>query len=159
MSTYCEARFYRAVVETLNDRVGRYMLFMLVFSAGMWNSATGELPTRLFTDSHGSLTISPAFLPSSFAMYANLLAFSHAIRLPNKSDTRRTVLATFFFATGAIVGWPFSLLVSVPFVLEELFVFGSDRVQSTDRGVWQWNRVKRLVFSGLMAASLFVSVR
>ncbi|KAF8495055.1 glycosyltransferase family 22 protein [Gautieria morchelliformis] len=139
MSTFCEAKLYRAVVETLNDRVGRYMLFMLVFSAGMWNSST-------------------SFLPSSFAMYANMLAFSYAIRLPNKFDNRRTVLATFFFATGAIVGWPFSLLVSVPFVLEELFVFGSDRVPSTVRGVWQISRVKRLILSGLMAASLLVPV-
>ena len=91
-------------------------------------------------------------------MYANLLAFSHAIRLPSKFDTRRTVLATFFFATGAIVGWPFSLLVSVPFVLEELFVYGSDRIPSIVRSVWLHSRVKRLIFSGLIAASLFVSV-
>lgn len=89
-------------------------------------------------------------------MYANLLAFSYAIHLPNKFDTRRTVLATFYFAMGAIVGWPFSLLVSVPFVLEELFVYGSDRVPSTVRGVWQYSRVKRLIISGLTAASLFV---
>lgn len=91
-------------------------------------------------------------------MYNNLLAFSYFIRLPNKFDTRRTVLATFFFATGAIVGWPFSLLVSVPFVLEELFVYGSDRVPSTIHGVWQYSRVKRLIVSGLAAASLFVGV-
>jgi hypothetical protein len=37
----CEARFYRSVVEHISDRVGRYMLFMLFFSAGMWNASTG----------------------------------------------------------------------------------------------------------------------
>ena len=49
MSSFCEAKFYRAIVETLNDRVGRYMLFMMVFNAGMWNASTGELilPARL----------------------------------------------------------------------------------------------------------------
>ena len=52
MSTYCEAKFYRAVVETLNDRVGRYMLFMLVFSAGMWNASTGKVPVPI----HARLT-------------------------------------------------------------------------------------------------------
>jgi alpha-1,2-mannosyltransferase len=87
-----------------------------------------------------------------------MLGFSYAIRLPSKFDDRRTVLATLFFATGAIVGWPFSLLVSVPFVLEELFVFGSDRVPSPIRSVWQISRVKRLIFSGLVSASLLVGV-
>jgi alpha-1,2-mannosyltransferase len=98
-----------------------------------------------------------AFLPSSFAMYANLLAFSYAYRVPNKFNNRRTLLATFLFATGAIVGWPFSLLVAVPFVLEELLVFGSDRVPSPVRGVWQYGRLKRLILSGVMAVFLFVS--
>jgi len=37
----CEAQFYRSVVVYVNDRVGRYMLFMLLFSAGMWNASTG----------------------------------------------------------------------------------------------------------------------
>ncbi|KAF8585144.1 glycosyltransferase family 22 protein [Ramaria rubella] len=139
ISSYCEAKFYRAIVETMNDRVGRYTFFMLVFSTGMWNAST-------------------AFLPSSFAMYANLLAFSYALRLPEKFGTRRTILATFSFATGAIVGWPFSLLVAVPFVLEELFVCGLDRVASPARSVWQMERMKRLVFSGLIALTLFIPV-
>lgn len=46
VSTFCEAKFYRTVAVTLNDRVGRYMLFMLLFSAGMWNASTGN-PTFL----------------------------------------------------------------------------------------------------------------
>ena len=37
----CEAKFYRSVVEHVSDRVGRYMLCMLFFNAGMWNASTG----------------------------------------------------------------------------------------------------------------------
>lgn len=40
--SFCEAKFYRTIVETMNDRVGRYTLFMLIFSAGMWNASTGK---------------------------------------------------------------------------------------------------------------------
>lgn len=40
--SYVEARFYRAIVENVNDRVGRYFLFAMLLSAGMWNASTGE---------------------------------------------------------------------------------------------------------------------
>jgi len=43
VSSFCEAKFYRAVVETVNERVGRYMLFGMIFSAGMWGASTGQL--------------------------------------------------------------------------------------------------------------------
>lgn len=50
--SFVEARFYRAVVEHVNDRVGRYFLFGMLLSAGMWNASTGELhsyyPIRLY---------------------------------------------------------------------------------------------------------------
>lgn len=40
ISTLCEAKFYRTVVEVVNERVGRYTLFAMIFSAGMWNAST-----------------------------------------------------------------------------------------------------------------------
>ena len=39
----CEAKFFRTVVETINERVGRYLFFALLFSAGMWTASTGKL--------------------------------------------------------------------------------------------------------------------
>lgn len=45
ISVLTEARFYRTVSEKINDRVGRYLFFMLLFSAGMWNASTGESPS------------------------------------------------------------------------------------------------------------------
>jgi len=40
--TICEAKLYDTVRLKINNRVARYMLFMLVASAGMWNASTGE---------------------------------------------------------------------------------------------------------------------
>lgn len=75
------------------------------------------------------------------------------------SNNRRTLLAVLAFATGAIVGWPFSLLVSVPFVVEELFVYGLDRIPPELHKSWQLKRLKRLITCGLAASAIFVSSR
>ncbi|KAG8769419.1 mannosyltransferase [Ceratobasidium sp. 428] len=139
VTSFCEARFYRTVVENINDRVGRYLLFMLLFSAGMWNAST-------------------AFLPSTFATYTTTAACSFSFVPPSSSRTQRTLAATVLFATGAIVGWPFSLLLSVPFVFEELFVYGGDIVPQSSLSVWVQARWKRLFGSGGVAALLFVPV-
>lgn len=47
ISSFCEAKFYRTVVETVNERVGRYLLFSLFFGAGMFGASVGE-STLLF---------------------------------------------------------------------------------------------------------------
>lgn len=41
ISSFCEARFYRAVVEAVNEHVGRYLLFFLLSAAGMYNASIG----------------------------------------------------------------------------------------------------------------------
>ncbi|KAG6817957.1 hypothetical protein H0H87_012425 [Tephrocybe sp. NHM501043] len=61
-------------------------------------------------------------------MYMTMFAFSFAVDRPSYSNSRRTLMGTLSFATGAIVGWPFALALAIPFVFEELFVFGADRV-------------------------------
>jgi hypothetical protein len=38
----CEASFYRAVADHINERVGRYCLMMLLGSCGMWNAGGCE---------------------------------------------------------------------------------------------------------------------
>ncbi|TFK77397.1 glycosyltransferase family 22 protein [Pluteus cervinus] len=129
ISVLVEARFYRTVFEKVNERVGRYLFFMLLFSAGMWNAST-------------------AFLPSSFAMYCTTLAYSYAITPSSSSDTRRTLMATLSFAIGAIVGWPFALALAIPFVIEELFVYGADRVPTGTQLSWFIGRWKRLISAG-----------
>ncbi|KAI8981227.1 glycosyltransferase family 22 protein [Trametes punicea] len=139
ISSVCEVTFYRAVVERINYRVGRYVFFLLLFNAGMWTAST-------------------AFLSSSFAMYANTLAFAYALEPPSSGNTRRTLFATLAFAAGAIVGWPFALAVAIPFVFEELFVRGTDKVTPEARTSWLMGRWKRMVTSASVAALLFVPV-
>ncbi|CEL56132.1 alpha-1,2-mannosyltransferase [Rhizoctonia solani AG-1 IB] len=139
VTSFCEARLFTTVVEHVNDRVGRYMLFMLMFNAGMWNAST-------------------AFLPSTFAMYAVTAAASFAFAPPSSSRVHRTFAATLLFAAGAIVGWPFSLLLAVPFVVEELTVYGGDIVPESSLPTWIENRWKYLFGSGAVAASLFIPV-
>jgi alpha-1,2-mannosyltransferase len=97
-----------------------------------------------------------AFLPSSFVMYTTTVAFSYALEPVSSSNRRRTFLATLLFAVGGIVGWPFSLALAIPFVAEELFVFGVDRVLPETRWSWSVGRWKRLFAAGAAAALLFV---
>ncbi|KAK1233678.1 mannosyltransferase [Marasmius sp. AFHP31] len=137
--TLSECLFYRKVYEKVNHRVGRYLFFILLFNAGMWNASS-------------------AFLPSSFAMYTTTLASAYAIVPATSRDTRRTLLATLLFATGAIVGWPFALALAIPFVVEELFVLSGDQIFPASRNVWMLNRWKRLFGAGFLAALIFIPV-
>lgn len=139
ISSVCEASLYNTVKEKINNRVARYLLFMMATSAGMWNASI-------------------AFLPSSFAMYAVTLACSYAFVPSNQADGKRTLAATLLFATGAIVGWPFALAVAVPFVLEELFLYAGDRVRADQYGSWIINRWTRLLLCGAAAAQVAVPV-
>lgn len=89
-------------------------------------------------------------------MYMNTLAFAFSLAPPSVENNRRTLYLTVLFAAGAIVGWPFSLATSIPFVLEELFVRGADRIKSEKWAAWFSARVLRLFTAGACAACLFV---
>lgn len=91
-------------------------------------------------------------------MYASTLAFTFALAPPSAENGRRTLLGTLLYAAGAIVGWPFALALAIPFVLEELFILGMDRVAPSARGAWTLSRWKRLFSAGLAASLIFVSV-
>jgi len=137
--TLAEAKFYRTVSEKINERVGRYLFFMLLFSAGIWHASV-------------------AFLPSSFAMYMNMFAFSYALDPPSLTNYQRTTVAILCFAAGAIVGWPFALALAIPFVWEELAVYGADRVVPETRLSWFLKRWKRLMGAGMIASLIFIPV-
>ncbi|KAI9512479.1 asparagine-linked glycosylation 9 protein isoform a [Russula earlei] len=137
--TICEAKLYDTVRLKINNRVARYMLFMLAANAGMWSASN-------------------ALLPSSFAMYTTMLALSHAFIPPSNQDGQRTLAAVLYFAFGAVLGWPFALALAIPFVLEELFVFGADQVAAKDKFDWQFNRWIRLLLCGAGAAFIPVPI-
>ncbi|KAF9535593.1 glycosyltransferase family 22 protein [Crepidotus variabilis] len=139
ISTLVESAFYVTIQQKINERVGRYYFFLTLFSAGFWNAST-------------------AFLPTSFAMFTTTLACSYAFEPSSSANKRRTLATTLLFATGAIVGWPFSLLLAIPFVFEELFVYGTDIVTPQQRVSWTITRVQRLVTAGLKASLIFIPV-
>ncbi|QRV80297.1 glycosyltransferase family 22 protein [Ceratobasidium sp. AG-Ba] len=91
-------------------------------------------------------------------MYTTTAACSFSFLPPSSSRTQRTLAATVLFAAGAIVGWPFSLLLAVPFVFEELFLYGGDIVPESSLSDWVQTRWKRLFGSGAVAALVFVPV-
>jgi alpha-1,2-mannosyltransferase len=89
-------------------------------------------------------------------MYASTLAFAFALPPPSADNSRRTLLVTLLYASGAIIGWPFALALAIPFVFEELFILGADRVAPSDRGSWILGRWKRLFAAGITASLIFV---
>ncbi|CAN7992185.1 unnamed protein product [Ixodes hexagonus] len=88
----CEVYFYRGVLHRFGPVVARGTLVLLLFSTGMFVSST-------------------AYLPSTFSMYATLVAMGGWF----VNDTRVTVLAT---AVGALLGWPFSAALGLPAALD-----------------------------------------
>ena len=50
------------------------------------------------------------------------------------------------------MGWPFALALAIPFVFEELFVYGADIVMPHTRIPWMVGRIRRLLLVGLTSA-------
>ncbi|ORX39298.1 putative mannosyltransferase [Kockovaella imperatae] len=141
VSSLCEAKFYRAVVEAVNEHVGRYTLFAMAFSAGMWSASV-------------------AFLPSSFTMYTTLLACSYSFH-PATSDSigiSRIRKATFFVALGAIVGWPFSAAIGIPLVFEYLFLTGGDVAVGGARSTLTAKRWQSMISAVVISLSIVPAV-
>lgn len=67
--------------------------------------------------SPGMFHASAAFLPSSFAMYTTMLGMAAFM---NWKGGLKTAWGIFFFAVGGVLGWPFSIALSAPFLFEEL---------------------------------------
>jgi hypothetical protein len=91
-------------------------------------------------------------------MYTTMLALSHAFIPPSNKDGQRTLAAVIYFTLGAVLGWPFALAIAIPFVFEELFVFGADKVTAKEKLDWQLNRGIRLLLCGAVAAIIPVSM-
>ncbi|KAG4090051.1 hypothetical protein H8356DRAFT_1714793 [Neocallimastix lanati (nom. inval.)] len=99
-SAYCETVLYEAIVEYINPYVAQFFIFGIIYSAGMSISSI-------------------AFLPSTFAMYTTMLAFAISLR---ESSKKRTFFVIFFYALGGLMGWPFSAVLVLPFVFEDVLV-------------------------------------
>ncbi|KAK8183406.1 Alg9-like mannosyltransferase family-domain-containing protein [Phyllosticta capitalensis] len=96
----CETRLFSTIARTLNPRIAVFFLIAVVFSPGMFHAST-------------------AYLPSSFTMYTSMLGLSAFM------DWRgglRTASGITWFGIGAILGWPFSGVLIVPFIVEEVIL-------------------------------------
>ncbi|KOS15887.1 glycosyltransferase family 22 protein [Malassezia pachydermatis] len=119
ISAACDTVLYEQVARYVHVRVARYMLVFLAGCAGM-------------------LGASIAFLPSSFVMYTTSVAAGMAMRPASMLSSQRTIVATLAFALGALAGWPFALLLSLPFVWEELLCRGEDATLALFRRCSRW---------------------
>lgn len=90
-------------------------------------------------------------------MYATTLAFTYALEPASIKNNRRTFQVTLLFAAGAIIGWPFGLALSLPFVFEELFLSGADVVTPANHYQWIVARWKHLFSAGVISLLIFVS--
>lgn len=91
---YSEASFYRSSIAAFGKRTARYLLWLLVFNAGIFHAST-------------------ALLPSSFVMYLVML-FSSAWM------DRKHVLALFWGIVAVLCGWPYVGVLFVPFAIDML---------------------------------------
>ncbi|CAG8663230.1 11145_t:CDS:2, partial [Ambispora leptoticha] len=137
---YCEAKFYRAVLDQLGNRVGRYIFVMLLSAAGMWNASI-------------------AFLPSTFSMYTTMLAFTFALGPVSSKNTKRPYRAIGFFGLGALLAWPFSAAVGIPLVFEELFVRGTETNKNLAKNInWRIQRIKRVAGATIYAFLIIIPI-
>lgn len=93
----CQTIFYRVISLTIHPRIGVLFILAMVLSPGNFHSAT-------------------AYLPSSFTMYTGMLG---AASFMNWRGELKTASGVVWFATGAIIGWPFAGALILPFVAEE----------------------------------------
>lgn len=137
LSSYTEAKLYRAIADHISPRTARYYLSLSLFSAAMWSA-------------------SAAYLPSAFAMQTITLAYSYALEPVSSkaASVRRTFFSCLFFVIATVIGWPFVGVLALPFALEELGLCGDDEVMPASRPGWAASRFNRLFVCGL--ASVFL---
>ncbi|KAH8597220.1 glycosyltransferase family 22 protein [Bisporella sp. PMI_857] len=92
----CQTQMFRVVNNVLNPRIALFFMMAMIFSPGMFHA-------------------SAAFLPSSFAMYTTMLGMSAFM---NWKGGLKTAQGMFWFALGGVLGWPFSIALSAPFLFE-----------------------------------------
>lgn len=139
VSAAADATLYRSVAVAVNARVARYLLTFLAASAGL-------------------AMASVALLPSTFVMYTSSVAMAYAMSRVSLANVRRTFGATIAFALGALGGWPYALVIALPFVWEELFLLGADARATTQWAARRWARWGLAVLAASFLAVPIVAV-
>ncbi|KAH6673834.1 glycosyltransferase family 22 protein [Halenospora varia] len=94
----CQTQMFRVVNNTLNPRIAIFFMMAMIFSPGMFHA-------------------SASFLPSSFAMYATMMGMANFMNWRGGLKTAQGITC---FAIGGILGWPFAMALSAPFLFEEI---------------------------------------
>lgn len=97
MSASAESKLFSQLLKKTNRTVAVLYGAFSLFSTGMFHASV-------------------SFLPSSFAMFCVTMAMASS--LETTTARKRLVKAVFWIALGGLLGWPFALVVAVPFVLE-----------------------------------------
>ncbi|EON65574.1 hypothetical protein W97_04812 [Coniosporium apollinis CBS 100218] len=97
---FSEARLFAKISKTLNPRIAILFLVIAVSSPGMFHASV-------------------AYLPSSFAMYTTINGLAAFM---DWRGGMRTAQGIMWFGVGAVIGWPFSGVLVLPFVLEEILM-------------------------------------
>ena len=95
-----ETRLYSAISRTLNPRIGVFYLMIVAFTPGFFYASV-------------------AFLPSSFAMYTSTLGLTCFMDWHGGAKTASGIM---WFGIGALLGWPFSGALILPFAIEDCAV-------------------------------------
>ena len=93
----CELRLFTTVSRVLNPRIGIMFATVMATSPGM-------------------LHASVAYLPSSFSMYMTMMGTAAFMDWRGGLKTSQGIM---WFGIGALIGWPFSAALIVPFMIEE----------------------------------------
>ncbi len=93
-----ETRLFSVISRTLKPRIGIIYLMIVAFSPGIFYASV-------------------AYLPSTFAMYTSNLGLAAFMNWRSGPKTAQGIM---WFGIGAVVGWPFSGILVVPFVFEEV---------------------------------------
>lgn len=95
-----ETRLFAVISRTLNPRIGILYLMIIAFSPGIFHASV-------------------ALLPSSLAMYTSNLGLAAFMDWRNGP---KTAVGIMWFGIGAVFGWPFSGILILSFVLEEVII-------------------------------------
>lgn len=97
--TVSETRLVTAISKTLNPRIGIMFMLTMIFSTGMFHASV-------------------AYLPSSFSMYTAMLGMAAFMDWHGGLKTAEGIM---WFGIGGVVGWPFSIALIGPFLIEDLY--------------------------------------
>ncbi|RKF55300.1 Alpha-1,2-mannosyltransferase alg9 [Golovinomyces cichoracearum] len=115
---FCQTLMFQAVKNTLNTRIASFLIISMIFSPGMYHASV-------------------SFLPSSFSMFTTMLGTAAFMDKRQEVKIPRGIT---WFSVGGIIGWPFSLVLSFPFLLHEISWAARSRGNAFTQTFWRLKR-------------------